>query len=63
MLAARLSRTFIDTDHEVERVHGRSVEAIFRESGEGEESEMVSDPIGQTIALPVVSSWVLWQLS
>jgi shikimate kinase len=35
MLAARLSRTFIDTDHEVERVHGRSVEAIFRESGEG----------------------------
>jgi shikimate kinase len=34
-LAARLGFTFADTDAMVERDQGRSIETIFRESGEG----------------------------
>ena len=33
-LAARLGRTFVDTDHEVERTAGRSVAEIFEREGE-----------------------------
>lgn len=35
-LAARLGAAFIDTDREVERAAGRSIEAIFRSDGEAE---------------------------
>jgi len=35
ILAARLGREFVDTDARVEQILGRSVDSIFRESGEG----------------------------
>ncbi len=54
-LAKRLSRPFADVDEEIERLAGKSVPDIFRESGEGEfrrlEREVISRVCAQSGAV------------
>jgi shikimate kinase len=52
LLAKRLGWRFVDTDREIQRQQGQSVQAIFREHGEPRfreiEAEMVAEVCGRT---------------
>jgi shikimate kinase len=47
-LASTLARAFVDTDHEVERVAGRSVAEIFATDGEARFRELEAETIAAT---------------
>jgi shikimate kinase len=52
LLAKRLGWRFIDTDREIQRVHGQSVQSIFRDHGEPRfreiEADMIVEVCGRT---------------
>ncbi len=51
-LAERLGLTFVDVDTEIERTSGRTVRAIFEESGEGAFREREAEFLAGTASLP-----------
>ena len=46
LLARRLGRTFIDSDHEIEARAGRTISTIFEEEGEASFRRLEADTIG-----------------